>query len=447
MELYLSACSKAANVAATKTATSGLAADSQQCGDVSASEDWSSLSSTRPPAGWAWWWGAGGRCRGRSRAVRVVRNRPASRALMRRSRWRGSDGTGRNWPWRRREGAGNPEAEGAHKTHFPGVGAAQLLDLPLGVKLPVIPGSNPLYYTTKLSEKLFRPSYGFNLTDPYCRLLENQYKSLHDPHLRAYHKRKDILRRLKKGGYITSNNRIVCTLRELNKYRQYLTSLKLDFERNYIREQKMLAKQVNKLQEDNQIPGRSDVAQFQNWLLQEGTPSIKDQERLIRHRYLDMVSRELERLERTAEEQRLIRMDREERRQQEHTRRKLSLRRKIEEEWKAKEMLLLTRIGEDVKREARIEEQRRKSREESDRKVGFDIISYSPKKKKKSNDDIKIVYPVGDQKANKGAYGPFVNTIHRSLSSSKNVAKKSVPSVVCQPDVQDNDIEQKYQKI
>ncbi|XP_059784266.1 fibrous sheath-interacting protein 2 [Balaenoptera ricei] len=401
MELYLSACSKAANVAATKTATSGLAADSQQCGD------------------------------------------------------------------------------GAHKTHFPGVGAAQLLDLPLGVKLPVIPGSNPVYYTTKLSEKLFRPSYGFNLTDPYCRLLENQYKSLHDPHLRAYHKRKDILRRLKKGGYITSNNRIVCTLRELNKYRQYLTSLKLDFERNYIREQKMLAKQVNKLQEDNQIPGRSDVAQFQNWLLQEGTPSIKDRERLIRHRYLDMISRELEHLEHTAEEQRLIQMDREERQQREHTRRKLSLRRKIEEEWKTKEMLLLTRIGEDVKREARIEEQRRKSREESDRKKqallekkmayhlqkmqesgikredtrkntidyreqdGPHYESYSPKKKKKSNDDIKIVYPVGDQKANKGAYGPFVNTIHRSLSSSKNVAKKSVPSVVCQPDVQDNDIEQK----
>ncbi|KAB1278678.1 Fibrous sheath-interacting protein 2, partial [Camelus dromedarius] len=186
---------------------------------------------------------------------------------------------------------------------------------------------------------------------------------------------------------------IVCTLRELNKYRQYLTSLKLDFERNYIREQKMLSKQVNKLQENSQIPGHSNVAQFQNWLLQEGTQSVKDQERLIRQsmerkgdqeetpnsssvvfvslfRYLDMVSRELEQLERTAEEQRLLRLDREERRQREYTRRKLNLRRKIEEEWKTKEMLLLMRIGEDVKREARIEEQRRRSREESDRKVG-----------------------------------------------------------------------------
>lgn len=46
----------------------------------------------------------------------------------------------------------------------------------------------------------------------------------------------------------------------------------------------MLAKQVNKLQEDNQIPGSSVVTQFQSWLLEEGAPSSKDQERLIRHR-------------------------------------------------------------------------------------------------------------------------------------------------------------------
>ncbi|XP_040827941.1 fibrous sheath-interacting protein 2 [Ochotona curzoniae] len=392
MELYLSACSKAANVAAAKTAASSLAADSQQCGD------------------------------------------------------------------------------GTHKTHFPGVGAAQLLDLPLGVKLPMIPGSDTVFFTTNISEKLFRPSYGFNLSDPYCRLLENQYKSLHDPHLRAYYKRKDILRRLKKGGYITSNNKIVCTLRELNKYRQYLTSLKLDFERNYIREQKMLAKQLHRLQE-TPIPGCSGVTHFQNWFLQGGTQSVKDRERLIRHRYLDMISRELEQRERTAEEQRLLRMDREERQQREHARRKLNLRRKIEEEWKTKEMLLLTRIEEDVKREQRIEEQRRKNREESDRKkqallerkmayhlqkmqdtgfkeddVGKGVYDYrgqdgplgesSPKKKKKSSDDKKLLYPVDDQKMYKEAQGQASNTAY-SQSNTKDILKKSA-SLVVPPDVQDD---------
>nr|KAF6450508.1 hypothetical protein HJG59_008382 [Molossus molossus] len=165
--------------------------------------------------------------------------------------------------------------EVVHKTHIPGLGAAELLDLPLGVKLPVIPGSNTVYYTTKLSEKLFRPSYGFNLTDPYCRLLENEYNSLHDPHLKEYYSRKYILKKLKKDGYITNDNKVICHLREFNMYRQYLTNLKLDYERNYVREQ----------------------------------------------------------------------------------------------EWKTKEMLLLTKIGEDVKREARIEKQRHRNREESDKKV------------------------------------------------------------------------------
>ncbi|KAL6089218.1 hypothetical protein STEG23_014558, partial [Scotinomys teguina] len=257
---------------------------------------------------------------------------------------------------------------GPHKARVPGVGAAQLLDLPLGVKLPMIPGTDTVYFTTNIGERLFQPSYGFNLSDPYCRLLETQYKSLHDPHLRTYYKRKDILRRLKKGGYITSNNKIVCSLRELNKYREYLTSLKLDFERNYIREQQMITKQLHKLQETSQFPHCSDVTRFQNWLLQDNTQSIKDQERLLRHRYLDMIRKELEHLDHIAQEQRLLRMDREERQQREYAIKKLNLRRKIEEEWKTKEMLLLSKIGEDVKREQRVEEQRRRSREESDRK-------------------------------------------------------------------------------
>lgn len=38
--------------------------------------------------------------------------------------------------------------------------------------------------------------------------------------------------------------------------------------------------------------------------------------------------------------------------------------------------------------------------------------------------------------------GPYVNTLQRSLSSSKNVAKKPVPAVVCRLDAQD-DTEQK----
>uniref|UniRef100_A0A8C6QDK6 Fibrous sheath-interacting protein 2 n=1 Tax=Nannospalax galili TaxID=1026970 RepID=A0A8C6QDK6_NANGA len=401
MELYLSACSKAANVAATKASTSNLGEDREQC-----------------------------QCR-----------------------------------------------DGAHKTPIPGVGAAQLLDLPLGVKLPMIPGSDTVFFTTNISEKLFQPSYGFNLSDPYCRLLETQYKSLHDPHLRAYYKRKDILRRLKKGGYITSNNKIVCTLRELNKYRQYLTTIKLDFERNYLREQQMIIKQLHKLQENSRLLHCSHVTQFQNCLLHDNTQFVKDQELLLRHRYLDMIRKELEQLDHKAEEQCLLQIDREEKRQWEHTRKNLGLCRKIEEEWKMKEMLLLTKIGEDVKREQRVEEQRRKTREERDRRKqarlekkmayhlqkmqnsgfkegmgrsaldnrGQNGIPYksSTKKKKKTFDDINSVYPVGEQKAYKGTQGNVGNAVGQSQSTSKNVTKMSTSSVAYQPDIQNNISERK----
>ncbi|OWJ99346.1 hypothetical protein Celaphus_00009529, partial [Cervus elaphus hippelaphus] len=211
-----------------------------------------------------------------------------------------------------------------------------------------------------LFQELYQPSYDFNLSDPYCRLLGTGYKSLHDPHLKSYYRRKDILRRLKKDGYVTSNNKVVCTLKELNKYRQYLTSLKLDFERNYVREQKMIEKQVNKLYKTKRACDSYGNTQFQDWLLQENKQTTPDQKLLIKQRYLDMISLELNKLEHTAENQNVLRIKEEERRHRDHIRRKLSLQRQIEEEWKTKEMLLLSKIGEEVKREARVEEQRKK---------------------------------------------------------------------------------------
>ncbi|KAM7316347.1 hypothetical protein ACRRTK_024078 [Alexandromys fortis] len=402
MELYLSACSKTANVAANKAASSSVAEDSQQCREAFASDSWISVS--------------------------IV----------------GGDGPKRKTTTERNDKLPDHVSQRVHKTPIPGVGAAQLLDLPLGVKLPMIPGTDTVYYTTNISEKLFRPSYGFNLSDPYCRLLETQYKSLHDPHLRTYYKRKDILRRLKKGGYITSNNKIVCSLRELNKYRQYLTSLKLDFERNYLREQK-------------NSEAKSEIVLGTAVFLV--TYVMSDITWKNRRPYLDMISKELEQLERTTEEQRLLRMDREERRQREYTRKKLNLRRKIEEEWKTKEMLLLTKIGEDVKREQRVEEQRRRSREESDRKkqamlekkmayhlqkmqntglkddMGRNAFEYkgqngapyesSMKKRKKHFDDIKVVYPDGEDRTYKGTSVPLNTSARDSVISAQNSPTKT----------------------
>ncbi|XP_072673892.1 fibrous sheath-interacting protein 2-like [Canis lupus baileyi] len=333
---------------------------------------------------------------------------------------------------------------GSHKKTIPEVGAANLLDLPLGVKLPIIPGSNNVFYTTNISEKLYQPSFDFNLSDPYCRLLETSYKSLHDPHLKAYHKRKDILRRLKKGGYITSNNKVICTLKELNKYRQYLTTLKLDFERNYVREQKMIEKQVNKLHETRRAYDNYGNAHFQEWLLQEGTQATPDQELIIKHRYLDMISRELDKVEHTAEKQSILRMKEEEQQHQDHIRRKLGLRRQIEEEWKTKEMLLLTKIGEEVKREERIEEQHKKAREEAHRKKQALLekrITYHLQKIQK--DDLKKDKPEGNIFENKGRDEKEGQHSHTFV---KIPAKKSSVFISSQHDIQKNKTEQKKDK-
>ncbi|XP_023381266.1 fibrous sheath-interacting protein 2-like [Pteropus vampyrus] len=323
------------------------------------------------------------------------------------------------------------------KKPIPEVEVAHLLDLPLGIKLPVIPGSNDVLYTTNISEKLYQPSYDFNLTDPYCKLLETSYKSLHDPHLKACYKRKDILRKLKKGGYITSNNKVICTLKELNKYRHYLTSLKLDFERNYIREQ------VNEFYETKRAHENYENAQFQEWLLQENMQAAPEQELLIKNRYLGMISRELDKVEHTAENQSKFQIMEEERHRQDYIRRKLSLRRKIEEEWKTKEMLLLTKIGEELKREARVEERCQKIREAAhqkkhsllEEKIAFRLQKMQRNNLKKEGPEENIFENKGQDKSE--------GSVRHSHSFLMIPTKTSSTLLPPQHDVQSNTTEQK----
>lgn len=66
----------------------------------------------------------------------------------------------------------------------------------------------PPSYSGKSLLQLHQPSGYFNLGDPLCHLLSTEYNSLHDPHLRAYHKRKDNLQRLKREGYVTSDGKV-----------------------------------------------------------------------------------------------------------------------------------------------------------------------------------------------------------------------------------------------
>ncbi|XP_005401289.1 PREDICTED: fibrous sheath-interacting protein 2-like isoform X2 [Chinchilla lanigera] len=245
------------------------------------------------------------------------------------------------------------------KHPVPEIGAADLLDLPLGVKVPVSPGSTNIFYTTNISEKLHQPSLGFSLTDPYCQLLETTYKSLHDPHLKTYYQRKDILRRLRRGGFITSDNKVVCTLSEFNKYRQYLTSLKIDFEREYLKEHSTMKTHVNKLRDSQKVCNKCDAAKFQEWLLQNRKQTTPEQELIIKRRYLDMIRKKVNKIEDTTEDQRMLPMKKEKRLYEDYIRRKINLCGPFEEEWKNKEILLLRKIGEEAERDWKVEQCRK----------------------------------------------------------------------------------------
>ncbi|XP_044885732.1 fibrous sheath-interacting protein 2-like isoform X2 [Mauremys mutica] len=334
----------------------------------------------------------------------------------------------------------------SHRRQLLGIGPTQLLDMPLGAKLPLLPGSNTLFYRTNLGEKLYQPPSGFDLGDPYCRLMTTKYRSLHDPHLRSYYKRKNNLRRLKKGGYVTNDNKVVCTLKEFNEYRQYLTTLKLEFEKNYMREQKMLEKQVTKLQDPILLPEGADTSHFREWLLREERENLQERERQMRNRYVDMINKELEKIKCIAEEKHLLQQAEEEKRQHEKKKKKQPiLHIKMEEEWKQKEMLLLLKIGEDVKREARIEELRRKRREEKakkkrtvlEKKMAYHLrkLQEHAYQRVEFESHVKCLNKLlsEDPKIKNQGDGATSLSRHPSLLNKKEISKSSLSSVTSQP--------------
>ncbi|KAK2520588.1 hypothetical protein Q9233_011224, partial [Columba guinea] len=157
----------------------------------------------------------------------------------------------------------------------------KLLDLTLGVKIPVTPGSKPVFSRGKLGEKLHRPSGSFDLGDPLGRRMSNEYNSLHDPHLQAYHQRKDNLERLKSQGFLTSNGNVVCSLKEFNQYRQYRTMLKLEAEKAFIREQEKPPRHLPKLEHAPKLTGEIDTSSLGQRLLLPQKPSCLGQRLLL----------------------------------------------------------------------------------------------------------------------------------------------------------------------
>ncbi|KAK6327598.1 hypothetical protein J4Q44_G00032430 [Coregonus suidteri] len=144
------------------------------------------------------------------------------------------------------------------------------LDLPVRGKIPVISGVSNVYHTTRLCERLFQPKSDFDLTDPNGYLLSSGYSSLHDPNLRKYLHRKDIHQRLLNLGFITKDEKIICSVKELNRYRDHLVDVELDWGRRFRTEQKESVRKFLTLQQQGQIPEHVTLSDVTEWLLHRG---------------------------------------------------------------------------------------------------------------------------------------------------------------------------------
>ncbi|KAM6958827.1 fibrous sheath-interacting protein 2-like [Aplochiton taeniatus] len=142
-----------------------------------------------------------------------------------------------------------------------------LLDLTVRGKIPVLPGVSQVYHTTRLCEKLVQPKSGFDLTDPNGHLLCSEYSILNDPNLKGYLQRKDIRQRLIDGGLITKDDKVICSLKHLNRYRDHLTDVELDWSRRFRTEQKELLRRFLTLQRIGKVPETVTLSDVTEWIL------------------------------------------------------------------------------------------------------------------------------------------------------------------------------------
>ncbi|KAJ8016985.1 hypothetical protein DPEC_G00013070 [Dallia pectoralis] len=141
--------------------------------------------------------------------------------------------------------------------------------LPAMTKLPVIPGVALTLSRASLGRKLYQPMSDFNLSDPYCHIMTPTYNTLHDPNLNEYYHQKQIHDKLKKENLITEDDKVVCSLKEYNTFKQYLDMVRTDHEKSYEKEMKALMLRMVQLQEAGHIPNSVTVEEIRAYLLKE----------------------------------------------------------------------------------------------------------------------------------------------------------------------------------
>lgn len=109
------------------------------------------------------------------------------------------------------------------RLHFPA-----WTEMPICQKLPFVPLESFYYSRGQLNQDLYRKDIrlDYGNIDPLNRrnyLPSKEYNALHDPATEKYFRRPSVYRLIQQQGLIAPNGDVICTQKEINEYREYLS--------------------------------------------------------------------------------------------------------------------------------------------------------------------------------------------------------------------------------
>ncbi|KAM9568033.1 uncharacterized protein ACWYII_027423 [Salvelinus alpinus] len=134
----------------------------------------------------------------------------------------------------------------------------------------------PVFFRGKLGGKLHQETPGFDLLDPNMRVIDVSYNCIHDKHLKCFFRHPERKKRLVKQGLITSNEKVLCTCKEYNRYSGYIKSVQLLWEKQCCAQQKNLLKQFLVLQQQGEVPSHNSLTDIREWLIAKGRNYFKN---------------------------------------------------------------------------------------------------------------------------------------------------------------------------
>ena len=106
---------------------------------------------------------------------------------------------------------------------------------------------------------------------------------LHDPHLKSHLTAEQRRRRLYRGGFITKDGKVLCTLKEYNNYRQYLRKVNLCLQKKRVLDERDRHEKLMKQRREREA---ASMVQIRNEKIQEVKRRLSTQSYAYTNKYV-----------------------------------------------------------------------------------------------------------------------------------------------------------------